>query len=65
MNLEKVWKDAVKPGEVRLVVVVVLTSGGVDRLTSLLMLIIFCLPLVIQRPGVLGVMKTLNHQVYV
>lgn len=30
-----------------------------------LVLIIFCLPLVIQRPGVLPVMKTLNQKVYI
>lgn len=41
------------------------TQGGFDCPACLLMLIIFCLPLIIQRPGVLPVMKTLNHKVYI
>lgn len=40
-------------------------QGGGDRPTFFLVLIIFCLPLIIQRPGVLPVMKTLNHKVYI
>lgn len=40
-------------------------TRGVDCPASRLMLIIFCLPLIIQSPGVLPVMKTLNHKVYI
>lgn len=69
VNLENTWwRDGIKLGEVGLlvVVVVVLLEGwGGDCPTFLLMLIIFCLPLIIQRPGVLPVMKTLNHKVYI
>lgn len=41
------------------------TQGGGDCPASLLMLIIFCLLLIIQQPGVLPVMKTLNHKIYI
>lgn len=39
--------------------------GGDKHPTPLFMLIIFCLPSIILRPGVLPVMKTLNHKVYI
>lgn len=41
-------------------------SGRGDCPASFLpVLIIFCLPLIIQRPGVPPVMKSLNHTVYI
>lgn len=39
--------------------------GGVDCFAILLVLIIFCLSLIIQGPGVLPLMKTLNHELYI
>lgn len=41
------------------------THGGCDCTTFLPMLIIFCLPLIFQRPSVPPVMKILNHRVYI
>ena len=64
VNLENtLWRDDVKLGEVGLVVVVLRVGG--DCPAFLPMLIIFCLPLIIRRPGVPPVMKTLNHKVYI
>ncbi len=61
------WKDGVKQGEVGLaaVLLLVVLRVGVDCTAFLPVLIIFCLPLIIQRPGVPPVMKTLNHKVYI